>query len=209
MTLEPREHTPLWLVVLAPVAAVAASLILCSVLILWTGQPVLKAYALLLGCAFGSSFGIAETLTRSTPLILTGLAVAVAFRAKFWNIGAEGQAYGFALAHEQAVPCEDEVVALLLDAQAELRAIDSRMLREEEREAARARREAEAVPTIPTMWEEAWALTPYATETLPERLLSKGIVPWRAPRRALGPCAATSSWPHSSKSSSAYLRIIL
>lgn len=98
MTLEPREHTPLWLVILAPVAAVAASLVLCSVLILWTGQPVLKAYALLLGGAFGSSFGIAETLTRSTPLILTGLAVAVAFRAKFWNIGAEGQLYCGALA---------------------------------------------------------------------------------------------------------------
>lgn len=98
MTLEPREHAPLWLVVLAPIAAVAASLVLCSVLILWTGQPVLNAYRLLLGGAFGSTFGIAETLTRATPLILTGLAAAVAFRAKFWNIGAEGQLYCGALA---------------------------------------------------------------------------------------------------------------
>ncbi len=98
MTLEPREHAPLWLVVLAPVAAVVASLVLCSVLILWTGQPVLNAYRLLLGGAFGSAFGIAETLTRATPLILTGLAAAVAFRAKFWNIGAEGQLYCGALA---------------------------------------------------------------------------------------------------------------
>lgn len=98
MTLEPREHAPLWLVVAAPIAAVAASLVLCSVLILWTGQPVLKAYGLLLGGAFGSTFGIAETLTRATPLILTGLAAAMAFRAKFWNIGGEGQFYCGALA---------------------------------------------------------------------------------------------------------------
>ena len=35
---------------------------------------------------------------RRAPLILTGLAVAVAFRAKFWNIGAEGQLYAGAMA---------------------------------------------------------------------------------------------------------------
>ena len=39
-----------------------------------------------------------ETLTRATPLILTGLAAAVAFRARLWNIGAEGQLYAGALA---------------------------------------------------------------------------------------------------------------
>ena len=38
-------------------------------------------------------FALSETLTRATPLILTGLAVAVAFRARLWNIGAEGQLY--------------------------------------------------------------------------------------------------------------------
>ena len=48
--------------------------------------------------AFGSLFAFSETLTRTTPLILTGLAAAVAFRAKLWNIGAEGQLYAGALA---------------------------------------------------------------------------------------------------------------
>ena len=42
---------------------------------------------------FGSRFAWRETLTRATPLILTGLAVAVAFRAQLYNIGAEGQLY--------------------------------------------------------------------------------------------------------------------
>ena len=48
--------------------------------------------------AFGSRFALSETLTRATPLILTGLAVAVAFRARLFNIGAEGQLYAGALA---------------------------------------------------------------------------------------------------------------
>ena len=52
---------------------------------------------LILKGAFGSQFSILETLNRATPLIFTGLAVAVAFRAKFWNIGAEAQLYAGAL----------------------------------------------------------------------------------------------------------------
>ena len=56
------------------------------------------AYALLLEGGFGSRFAWTETLTRATPLILTGLAAAVAFRARLYNIGAEGQLYAGALA---------------------------------------------------------------------------------------------------------------
>ena len=43
-------------------------------------------------------FAWSETLTRATPLILTGLSAAVAFRARLFNIGAEGQLYAGALA---------------------------------------------------------------------------------------------------------------
>jgi ABC-type uncharacterized transport system permease subunit len=43
-------------------------------------------------------FALSETLTRATPLILTGLAAAVAFKARLFNIGAEGQLYAGALA---------------------------------------------------------------------------------------------------------------
>ena len=98
MRLEPREHAPLWLKVGAPLIAVALSLLLTSTLVMWTGESVPTAYALLFKGAFGSRFALTETLARATPLILTGLAAAVAFRAKFWNIGAEGQLYCGALA---------------------------------------------------------------------------------------------------------------
>jgi len=55
------------------------------------GAQVLPAFEALFTGAFGSRRAILETLTRSTPLILTGLAATLAFRAKLWNIGAEGQ----------------------------------------------------------------------------------------------------------------------
>jgi len=48
--------------------------------------------------AFGSKLAITETLTRATPLMFTGLACALAFRSRLWNIGAEGQLYAGALA---------------------------------------------------------------------------------------------------------------
>ena len=98
MRFEPRERVSVLAAAAAPLAGVAVALLLCSVLILWTGESVLEAYWLLLKGAFGTKFAITETLSRATPLILTGLAAAVAFRAKFWNIGAEGQLYCGALA---------------------------------------------------------------------------------------------------------------
>ncbi|WP_415236741.1 ABC transporter permease [Sneathiella sp.] len=98
MLLEPRTHTPLWMTIVAPIAAVFIVLILCGGLIVWAGAPLLESYFALFVGAFGSKFAIAETLVRATPLILTGLAAAVAFRAKLWNIGGEGQLYMGALA---------------------------------------------------------------------------------------------------------------
>jgi simple sugar transport system permease protein len=98
MRLEPRAHVPFWLGLAAPVGAILLAFAFCALLILWAGAPVVPAYAALLKGAFGSVFAVTETLTRAAPLIFTGLAAAVAFRAKFWNIGAEGQLYAGALA---------------------------------------------------------------------------------------------------------------
>lgn len=98
MQLEQRQHTPLWLVILAPIAAIIAALILCTPLVSWTGVPALQSYVVMVNGALGSRFALSETLARATPLMFTGLAVALAFRAKLWNIGAEGQLYLGALA---------------------------------------------------------------------------------------------------------------
>jgi len=98
MQLEPRENISTLRIITAPVLAILAAFIICSGLIMWTGESVLEAYGYLFKGGFGSRFAISETLNRATPLIFTGLAAAVAFRAKFWNIGAEGQLYFGALA---------------------------------------------------------------------------------------------------------------
>ncbi|MBS1183880.1 MAG: inner-rane translocator [Proteobacteria bacterium] len=98
MRFERREHRPLALVILTPLLAVAAAMALSGLLIAAAGAPVLEAYWRILVGAFGSRLSATETLTRATPLMLTGLAAAVAFRARVWNIGGEGQFYLGAIA---------------------------------------------------------------------------------------------------------------
>lgn len=98
MRLEPRQHAVATAWLIAPLAAVAATLLISTGLVLWAGAPVGHTFALLLQGAFGSVFAWSETLTRAIPLMLTGLAAAVAFRARLFNIGAEGQLYAGALA---------------------------------------------------------------------------------------------------------------
>lgn len=91
MRLERRPNTPLALVVLAPLAAIFVALLLAAGLIAAAGVNPLDAYGEMLKGALGSRLSVTEMLTRATPLIFTGLAAAVAFRAKLWNIGGEGQ----------------------------------------------------------------------------------------------------------------------
>lgn len=98
MRFERRESSSVTLTVLAPLAAILAALVAAGVLIAIAGANPFEAYGLILRGAFGSRLGITETLTRAAPLILTGLAAAVAFRARLWNIGGEGQLYLGALA---------------------------------------------------------------------------------------------------------------
>src|SRR5579871_2016719 len=98
LRLEARLATPAWLNLALPFAAIAATLILGSGLIALAGADALKAYGVMLSSSLGDLYGVTETLTRAAPMIFTGLAVAVAFKAKFWNIGAEGQLLAGAVA---------------------------------------------------------------------------------------------------------------
>src|SRR5688572_28131500 len=84
--------------ILFPLIAVVAAFIVGGILILIIGDNPLTTYALLFGSAFSWPVGIGYTLFYATPLIFTGLAVAVAFRCGLLNIGAEGQLYVAAFA---------------------------------------------------------------------------------------------------------------
>ncbi len=96
--LEPRPNPPLALRLAAPAAAVLLALALVAVPLALAGADVPRAYREMVVGSLGSRFAVTETLARATPLMLTGLAAAVAFRARLWNIGAEGQLYAGALA---------------------------------------------------------------------------------------------------------------
>jgi simple sugar transport system permease protein len=98
ITLEPRRDAPAWLGLALPALAIVAALALCSALVMLAGANVLDAYRALFAGALGSRFNLVETVVKAAPLVLTGLAVAVAFRARFWNIGAEGQLLAGAMA---------------------------------------------------------------------------------------------------------------
>lgn len=76
----------------APAAcAIAAGLAIAGLLALSLGVSPFEFYALLFEGTLGSGFGVGQVLFRATPLVFTGLAVAFAFQAKLFNIGAEGQ----------------------------------------------------------------------------------------------------------------------
>ncbi len=96
--LQARDRVSPAAVVAASLGAVAVTLALSTLLVAWAGAPMGRTYAALIDGGFGSVFAISETLTRAIPLMLTGLAVAVAFKARLFNIGAEGQLYAGALA---------------------------------------------------------------------------------------------------------------
>lgn len=84
--------------ILWPLAAVAAAFVVGGIIVLFIGDNPLVTFYHLVGNSFGSLNDIGYTLFIATPLIFTGLAVAVAFRCGLLNIGAEGQLYVAAFA---------------------------------------------------------------------------------------------------------------
>jgi len=84
--------------VLSTLAIVAVAFALGALLILAIGGSPWQAYRALVVAAFGSANGFAETMVKACPLLLAGLGVTVAYRARFWNIGAEGQIYAGGIA---------------------------------------------------------------------------------------------------------------
>ncbi|MCD8552710.1 ABC transporter permease [Seleniivibrio sp.] len=90
---EKRKDASKLFTVFAPFMSVLFALATAAVIMLFAGINPIAAYAGMLNESLGSFYGISETLVKSTPLILTGLGVSIAFRMKIWNIGAEGQLY--------------------------------------------------------------------------------------------------------------------
>jgi simple sugar transport system permease protein len=77
--------------VLVPVVSVLAAMIVGGALIALTGANPFTAYSALIRGAVSGPTAIGTTLKNATPLMLTGLSVAIAFRAGLFNIGGTGQ----------------------------------------------------------------------------------------------------------------------
>lgn len=71
--------------------AIVLAIILTSVFIGVMGHNPFEVYASMLEGCFGSAHRFRQTVITAIPLIITAVGIAVAFRMKFWNIGAEGQ----------------------------------------------------------------------------------------------------------------------
>ena len=98
VSVEPRGVPSVWVRLAFPVAAILGAGAAGAVLLLATGHAPLPAYQAIARASFGNKFGWMSTLISASPLILTAVAAAVAFRMKVWNIGEEGQLYLGAIA---------------------------------------------------------------------------------------------------------------
>lgn len=111
LVVEPRGLASLRVRLLVPLLSILAALIVGALFLALTGNSPGEVYLKMVDAAFGTTRGTGETLISATPLILTGVAAAIAFRMLVWNIGAEGQlmvgavaAAGFAIAIGDGIP---------------------------------------------------------------------------------------------------------
>src|SRR3954452_14443518 len=93
ISVERRLSQPRWLSVAVPFASLAFAFVVAAIVLLATGIDPISTYLQLVRAAFVESGALTQTLITATPLAFTGLAAAVAFRMKLYNIGAEGQMF--------------------------------------------------------------------------------------------------------------------
>ena len=86
----------------AGLCAIGLVFVVCGV------NPFFAISKIFLG-SFGSMYGFKETVTKAIPLIIIGGGLTLAFRARFWNIGAEGQLLMGAIAKIGRASCRERV----------------------------------------------------------------------------------------------------
>ncbi|WP_199617361.1 ABC transporter permease [Paenibacillus alkalitolerans] len=95
LSLDPSvQRSPWW----TPVASVVLALAFCALFLAVNGLNPIPVYQKMWTGAFGTTFGITETLVKAIPLLLCGIGVSIAYRISVWNIGAEGQFIAGAMA---------------------------------------------------------------------------------------------------------------
>ncbi len=98
LSVVPRAAPPPALRIGVPFASLLAAGVVGGSILVIAGNSPLDAYETMFDASLNGLRPLMRTLTLATPLILTGLAAAITFRMKIWNIGAEGQLYMGAIA---------------------------------------------------------------------------------------------------------------
>jgi len=91
MKIERRLEPSRLVKIAAPVVSLLLALGAIAVLFAVLRVNPLVAYREIFRGAFGSLYGLSETVTKTIPLLLVGVGLVLAYRARVWNIGAEGQ----------------------------------------------------------------------------------------------------------------------
>jgi simple sugar transport system permease protein len=91
--IERRLEQPRWLMFAVPAASLIFAFFASGLVLLATGHNAAHAYRQIFDAAFVSTGALGQTFVAATPLAFTGLAAAVAFRMRLFNIGGEGQLY--------------------------------------------------------------------------------------------------------------------
>lgn len=93
IALERSLDTPRWQRVALPAVSLIIAAVVAGIVLAASGQDPLSTYGQIYAASFTSTGALTATFVYATPLLFTGLCVAIAFRMKVWNIGGEGQLY--------------------------------------------------------------------------------------------------------------------
>ncbi len=93
IAIERSLDTPRWQRIALPFASLVLAAVISGIVLLVSGHNPIATYEQIYAASFTSSGALTSTFVYATPLLFTGLAAAVAFRMRIWNIGGEGQLY--------------------------------------------------------------------------------------------------------------------
>lgn len=78
---------------LLKIYAVVAALLMAAIILAVMGYNPITVYAKIIEGSTGTTYRFQETINKTIPLLVMSLGIAMAFKMKFWNIGADGQFY--------------------------------------------------------------------------------------------------------------------
>lgn len=93
LKVEKRVDVPSWLPLVTSLGSVVLAFIIGGIIFKFVGGKPLEAAKYFFQAVFGSWAVFSDTMVKATPLIMIGVACAIAFKMRLWNIGAEGQFY--------------------------------------------------------------------------------------------------------------------